>query len=308
MADRYRGWWLEVPGASHSIWSPNLERLQQLIDVTSAEEKSSLAKLGFDGRYIPADMRSASNTQDWLWLESTRRVSWSGVEGRQNPFAIHSPTIPKGDTVHNLMGKASARTQRMSIRGHQNRAQLTAQELIDVLTSVFQVTSLHSSAYYGERPKLHGPSGGGGYESEAWVWAREVEGLASGLYRFDGKNAGLEKYPLKPSLQLNWDHRAARDWGRDFGKPQAIIAVVSDLTILLKKYQRLALHVAMLNAGIRLSECLNTAEEKGLAVCALGGGVMKDIAVNWEGNPNLFVPFAEFAIGGRVPQRIETSS
>lgn len=301
--DKHKGWWLEVPGALSSIWTPHLSRLEHLISAPTEQEKTVLSEYGFDGRYIGTEVLNVSNTQDWLWLESSRRTSWSGPEGRGLPTSLPHLHIPLGHPS-SVEGASLHRPPRLSTRGHQSLPPLQVQDLLTVLSSTFKITGQYESSFYGMRSRLHGPSGGGAFESDGWVWATNVDGLAPGLYRFDGISLRLHSFELPAELHSIWSACADRHWGRGFGQPNAIVAVVSDLTLLLKKYQRLAVQVAMLNAGVRLAELVRFAEELDLAVCPIGGGILKDLAASWGGNPNLYTPLAEVALGGRLENNL----
>ena len=88
-----------------------------------------------------------------------------------------------------------------------------------------------------------------------------------------------------------------RAWGRE-SAPHAVVAVVADFTKLPRKYFRLSQQLAHLNTGLRVGELLRTAESLGLASCALGGGVMKDLALQLELSPLLLGSVCEVAVGG----------
>ena len=301
LRDKIDGWWIEVPGASASLWAPSLLRLQILIDNPTEEEKSLLLQLGFGGHGLRKDVSELTTSTDWLWWESVRFNPRYGEFSRKTGMKLRPLKVPEGKAIGPI-GKKPELPLRASVRGHDNRELLTVEDLVDTLSVVFTHTGNFYTDWYGETNRLYGPSGGGVYESEAWVWVRKVEGLLPGLYVFNGEERQLYRQEVSEEIVKIWEQRAENFWGSSFGLPQTVVSIVSDLTRLPQKYERLPLYLALINAGHRMAELTQEAEKRGLAVCGIGGGILKEIPQTFGENSLLMTPTEEIALGGRIKE------
>lgn len=113
------------------------------------------------------------------------------------------------------------------------------------------------------------PSGGARYELDFYLAAGECEGLAPGLYRYDGNTHDLEEVGAgsvaAPMLAMAEDA-----WGHPGKPPQALIVVSARHPRLAYKYEKMAYRLSLLHAGIVLQMLYLTCTELGLHGCALG--------------------------------------
>lgn len=298
VADPDHGYWLEVPGASCSLWAEQAETLSHLLGADLSNDlKKILADYGFDGRALSVELRQSSTLQDWLWWESARMLDRLGPLSHTSTQANSGLNIPKGVALEKSVAAPTIQSNRVSVREHETRQALTHEQLLNVLNPVFAHTEGKVSPWHGMVYRNPGASGGGAWEESAWVWVNQVQDLTAGLYRFDGHKRCLVRYELSEARREGWIHQSKKAWGREHA-PQAVVAVVADFTKLPSKYFRLSQQLAHLNTGLRVGELLHTAEAMGLASCALGGGVMKDLALQLELNPLLFGSVCEVALGG----------
>lgn len=301
--DKNEGWWIDVPGALLSLWAQNLQSLQTILDHPTEDQKKLLAANKFDGSYLPDDVKSGSSMQDWLWWEGVHFNGRHGILARTRPAKISPQKYPDG-TLIGPLSIAYPLPNRTSIRGHETREALELQELINILGTYFDYTGKSSSEWH-VTPRQYGPSAGGVYDSTVWVLAVDVEGLEAGLYCYDGLEHKLKKYSLAPELEQIWKARAQKAWGPSSGVPQAVISVVSDLSVVYRKYQRLSMPLAIQNATYRIAELQTLADKNGLATCLIAGGTMKELASTWGGNCLLVTPLAEMCIGGKAQKKTQ---
>jgi len=298
VADPDQGFWLEVPGATASLWSEDATVLAELLRAEpSSDVKNFLIIHGFDGRALSTQLRQSSTVQDWLWWESTRMLDRLGPLSHTTPQSNPALIVPSGTALELSAPAPLVDASRVSVREHDTRRPLTHAQLLQLLAPVFSFTEGKVSPWHGMVHRTPGASGGGAWEESAWVWAHEVQDLAVGLYRFDGHKRCLVRYELDDARLAGWIHQSKKAWGRE-SVPQAMVAVMADLSKLPSKYFRLSQQLAHLNTGLRVGELLRTAETLGLASCALGGGVMKDLALQLQLSPLLFGSVCEVAVGG----------
>lgn len=300
VADPDHGYWLEVPGASSSLWSEQADTLAHLLKAELTNDvKNFLSEHGFDGRAITPELRKSSTLQDWLWWESTRVLDRLGPLSHTTTQANPGLSIPAGVTQEKSAAASVLNPSRVSVREHEERQLITHEQLLNVLSPIFSYTEGKVSPWHGMVHRSAGASGGGAWEESAWVWVHHAQDLTAGLYRFDGDKRCLVRYDLNEERRDGWIQQAKKSWGRA-NAPQAVVAVVADFSKLPRKYFRLSQQLAHLNTGLRVGEILREAEAQGLASCALGGGVMKDLALQLQLSPLLFGSVCEVALGGRA--------
>lgn len=299
LPDPDEGYWLEVPGATCSLWSPDVGVLAQLLaGPVTPDLAVFLTAHGFDGRALPTSLHTSSTLQDWLWWESTRFLDRLGPLSHVVAQKIPDLVVPTGSTQEHV-APTLARNPRQSVREHEERRPVTRDELLTLLGKVFGHTEGRHSPWHGMVHRNYGASGGGAWEECGWLWVNAASGLSPGLYRFNGQERNLEMHPLDATRSAFWQQQAKKAWGRP-GAPQAVVAVVADFSKLPRKYYRLSQQLAHLNTGLRTAEVLALADELGLASCALGGGIMRDLALQLELSPLLLSPVCEIAIGGQA--------
>lgn len=144
------------------------------------------------------------------------------------------------------------------------------------------------------------PSAGATHALEIWLDCRLVDGLASGMWRYDSthhalRRAGARNVDVSTRLASLW-HSDAED------APVRGIAVLRHAR-LAWKYERVALSLALKDFGVMLHALQLVATGVGLGLWPLGASpheaVLRDLGLSADSH----LPLGEFALGHAAPSR-----
>jgi SagB-type dehydrogenase family enzyme len=121
---------------------------------------------------------------------------------------------------------------------------------------------------YAKRPY---PSGGALYEISMYPLVDRCEGLASGLYYYDGLDHCLERVSQPSRYTEEMLEMALQATGTNH-RPQLLILLVARFARVFWKYESMAYALVLKNAGVIYQTMYLTATAMGLAASALGGG------------------------------------
>lgn len=293
--DKYNGWWLDNPHATCSIWSGSLNTLEGILQGNLNDgQKAFFLDQGFGHR------DSSMMLADAFWIDSTRFLNRLGPYTNADAGEVPKLTFKSPIQSIRLPDSQITLPERKSIRGHQTSSQLTLAELSSLLFKVFSITEKSNSKWFGEVARFNGPSGGGAFETDAWIVANNVKGIDKGLYRYNGSKHELEKFEVNENILMKWIMRSQRAWGSDYGQPQCLLSLMSDLQKLPVKYARLSAQLAFLNAGVRLGEINDFCDSNKLSCCDLGGGILSDLGFEIGVDPLYYTSVADVALGGKI--------
>jgi SagB-type dehydrogenase family enzyme len=185
--------------------------------------------------------------------------------------------------------------QRRSIRGFSEQA-VSLEEISALLHRVARATSplvdrAGQDCYL--RPV---PAGGGIQAVEVYLAVREAQALAPGFYHYRSGEHTLNLIAdAKAPAEAMLAHAAGAT--RQTEPPPLLLVLAARLPRLAWKYEGLAYHLALLDAGVMLQALYLAATDLGLGGCAIGLG---DSAAFLRATGNSAfdeVTVAEFALG-----------
>jgi SagB-type dehydrogenase family enzyme len=119
------------------------------------------------------------------------------------------------------------------------------------------------------------PSGGARNPYEAYIWARNIEGLAEGIYHYSAFDHSLEKIETN-DIRLPSVFLAGQDWADDMS---AIVFLVADLKRTSWKYRDAnAYRVVLIEAGHIAQNIMLTCTNYGLTACPTAALCHSEIA------------------------------
>lgn len=181
-------------------------------------------------------------------------------------------------------------------RRPQLRRALTLVELGLFLYRAARIKS-HSQTQGGSFTARPYPSGGGGYESEIYITAQNVAGLAPGFYYYDAAQHAL--LLLRP-----WDEACAEIAQDAFiamaqsSTPDAVLTFGSRFQRMQWKYSGMAYAAQLKSTGAAYMAFYLVATSMGLSPCGLGLGDAATFARLTGQNPLYEGSIGEFALSG----------
>lgn len=157
-------------------------------------------------------------------------------------------------------GFAAVIEARRSVRAFGPR-RMTLDELGELLYRTFGVRPQGARAF---------PGAGGAWELEPYLLIMDCDGLAPGLYRYQGASHRLE--PLESS------HAARRTLAGDAiaaaeaTDPQLLLILAARFERLNRRYRSIGYSLVLKDVGVVMQTVYLTATAMGLGACALGGG------------------------------------
>ena len=137
------------------------------------------------------------------------------------------------------------------------------------------------------RPTSHGlsrpyPSGGGVYSLEVYLVVDHdaVTDLATGIHRYRPESHELEEVSADPDVAEPFLLAAAGSAGSP--APPALIVITSRFARQSEIYSTLAYSLLLKEVGGLFQTLYLVAEDIGIAVCALGGGVPDELLGRWS--------------------------
>lgn len=157
--------------------------------------------------------------------------------------------------------------------------------------------SPYKHSFYGNHYKGNYPSAGGAYENEFYLLAGNCEGLAQGLYRYDGLRHELINLNITKGDLISLKLEAESKVGYRGARAANAIIVTSKISLLQKKYSKVAYRLALLNAGVIIGYLDFYINEMKLGGCPAGSIDWKAFAqiVNQDGYKEFAV--AEYLLG-----------
>ncbi|MEM9761760.1 MAG: SagB family peptide dehydrogenase [Pseudomonadota bacterium] len=141
------------------------------------------------------------------------------------------------------------------------------------------------------------PGGGGLCETDLNVAAWRVDGLARGLWRYDGADHRLLPLAEGPSIEGVMEDAVLRlQLGRE--RPDAVIIISLRIARLAHKYGAMSYRLAMLHAGVAIEALYLVGTDLGLACCAIGNANGPDFERASGYYPLRETGLAEFAVSG----------
>lgn len=169
--------------------------------------------------------------------------------------------------------------RRRSFRGYDPARGVPLDALADCLFAGFAILGFAPGGVPGEPPLpvATTPSGGARNPYEAYVVARRVDGLAPGVYHYDGVAHALGRLPVAPPADLA-SLLGEQEW---FSPASAVVLLVADFARSAWKYPHPgAFRVVLLEAGHIAQNLLLAATHHGLAAaptCALSDGPIETL-------------------------------
>lgn len=142
------------------------------------------------------------------------------------------------------------------------------------------------------------PAGGSINELEFYLAVRRCEGLAPGIYHYDGHEHALMAVPnTEPAAQkIVARSSAAMAIAGDGTSSDVVVVVTSRFPRLAWKYEGMAYRATLLNAGVVLGLMYLIATDMKLAPCANGTGDSRLLEEAAGLDPYAETPIAEFAL------------
>lgn len=138
------------------------------------------------------------------------------------------------------------------------------------------------------------PSAGATHAIDLWLDCRLVEGMDRGMWKYDPTRHGLIR---EPADVADADSRAASLWSHDADQaPVRGICVVRHAR-LAWKYERIALLLALKDAGVMLYALQLAASGLGLGMWPFGSGPQASTLQRLRLSAHTHVPVGEFALG-----------
>jgi len=159
--------------------------------------------------------------------------------------------------------------RRHSIREH-SASPIALDELAHFLYRVARVTAVTRNHLYeiAERPY---PSGGALHELELYPLVNRCEGVAPGLYRYNGAVHCLEQvtHPTPDTERLLLEAKQTCLMQSD---PHVLLLVAARFLRVNWKYESIAYALILKNVGVLYQTMYLVATAMGLGPCSLGGG------------------------------------
>jgi SagB-type dehydrogenase family enzyme len=159
---------------------------------------------------------------------------------------------------------------RRSIRVHDDAQPLTAVQLGEFLYRVARVRGVYSDGREEVESRPY-PAGGALHELELYPLVHHVDGLAQGLYRYDGQAHALEPV-AEPGPRTTLLLEYARRTGVMETNPQLVLVVAARFGRMMWKYESMAYAAILKHVGVLYQTMYLVATSMGLAPCGLGGG------------------------------------
>ena len=160
--------------------------------------------------------------------------------------------------------------QRRSLRAHDDAAPITAAQLGELLYRAMRIRKVESAAgdELVDRPF---PAGGALHELEVYPVVTRCDGLAPGVWRYDGAGHAFERIadPSPATAELVAHARAASMLSTD---PQVLLVVTARFGRVMWKYESMAYALILKHVGVLYQTLYLVATAMGLAPCAQGGG------------------------------------
>jgi len=253
-----------------AAWLELLARLR-VINPADEPEPRELATWEFHDALFHQFTRSKSLTQ--------RTGATFRFQGRISPVAALKPAMsPEITALKMPMIQDLIRTDPpfsdVLERRRSLRARAEAPMRLDLLGEfLYRVASIRkiNDGPDGETLERRYPAAGAIHELEFYVTVDTCEGLARGLYHYNGVSHALARLTAKERHIQRLLDDAARVWGQDY-PPQVLITLASRFGRMAWKYERIAYRLTLLNAGVVIQTMYLVATAMGLAPCALGWG------------------------------------
>ncbi len=160
--------------------------------------------------------------------------------------------------------------ERTSIRVHDDEHPISLEQLGAFLHRVARVRGVWNDGHEDVVSRPY-PAGGSLHELELYPLVTRCDGLAPGLYHYDGSAhaLGLVSEP-SPATTLLVEY--ARRTGVMESPPQVAILVAARFGRMMWKYESMAYAAVLKHVGVLYQTMYLVATAMGLAPCALGGG------------------------------------
>jgi SagB-type dehydrogenase family enzyme len=166
---------------------------------------------------------------------------------------------PKHDDEHALIGIMSKRRTNRDVHEHP----VSLQELSECLFSGLGITGFIDNGH-SLLPLKMTPSGGCRNPYEAFVWARNISGLAPGFYHYSALEHNLAPLPNRKNVCAN-DLLGGQDWAEQM---PAIIFLVAEIKRTTWKYNDPnAYRVVLIEAGHIAQNMMLACTQNGLTAC-----------------------------------------
>lgn len=298
---------LESPGTSSrvditdpavlALLSPGSER-GVLPSFAVTEVLRLLARHGFlvaDPAEESDELASAQWSPHELWFHSRTRLGghdepYGGTywaKGRFEPLPSRHPRFADQPSIplfkpdldalrHNDMPLTEVLETRRSIRSHDADAPLTIAQLGEFLYRTARSRGIvhDGTEELSNRPY---PAGGSLHELELYPVVTNVDGLAPGLYHYDGHEHRLETVAADSPAVRKLATTAARMSLMD-SSPQVVIVVAARFGRLMWKYQTIGYALVLKHTGVLYQTMYSVATAMGLGPCGLGGGDVYEFA------------------------------
>lgn len=190
---------------------------------------------------------------------------------------------------------------RVSDRTYDEDHPLTVRQLGDFLyrcSSTREKVTRDGVAFLG-RPY---PSGGASYELELYPLVQRVDGLGSGLYRYDQDGHRLERVDADPAVlrRISGVNQTLQDMPEP---PQVLILISARFGRVMWKYEAFAYALILKHVGVLFQVMYLVATAMGLSACAVGTGDSEEFAVATGIDPRIEGTVGEFMLGSRHAPR-----
>ena len=192
--------------------------------------------------------------------EASREDHWSEALDFRKRFP-RLPSLPLPPADEGTTTLAQALQARLSTRSFDGSRQL----LLPIIGAVLDraVHAVEAGEERGHRPY---PSAGARYPVEVYLLARSVEGLAPGVYYYDG-----HEHELVPLLEGGTDDLGTIFCDVAVSDAQAVVVLAAAIYRSCLKYGGRGYRYPLLEAGAA-AQCIDlSCREYGLGVCWLGG-------------------------------------
>lgn len=159
---------------------------------------------------------------------------------------------------------------RRSIRVHDDARPLNAVQLGEFLFRVARIRGVYSDGREEVESRPY-PAGGALHELELYPLVHNVDGLAPGLYRYEGHTHALEPV-AEPGPRTTLLLEYARRTGVMDTNPQLVILISARFGRMMWKYESMAYAAILKHVGVLYQTMYLVATSMGLAPCGLGGG------------------------------------
>ncbi len=284
----------------------------------AAADATMLRVLTHAGFVVPRGSEEVAPLDAWepkdLWFHSRTRVGGHDspvgatyrLAGASEPSGPRPPLagtehirLPAAKDAGALADIMSARRSHRAFGDHP----MNATQLATLLHRCFRVTRRREATVNarGHQVEMSStdrpyPSAGGFYELDPYVAVQRCDGVAAGLYRYDG-----EAHALVPVREWCEDVAAlladAAAATRTSSRPQVLIVLASQFRRIAWSYQSCAYALTLKNVGVVMQSLYLAATELGLGVCAVGSGDIECFAAASGLDPLVEGSVGELLIG-----------